>query len=330
MTRIAIIGAGLSGLVLARELAGCGEVSVFEKARGVGGRMSTRYAEPFYFDHGAQCFTARTQAFRHFLEPYTAAGVVAEWKGKVINLEIGKKESKRLWFEPHLVASPNMNSLCKVLAEGVQVQSQCEVAPLAEKTTQGWQLLDKEGKSLGHFDWVISTAPPAQTVRLFSPHLQEDAPLRHVALKGCYALMLGFNKAWDKQWIAAKVRNNPIKWISVNSSKPGRNKDVTCLVAHSRNSWAEAHIDDDMAQAQAFLLEQFRLVTGIDAATADFVACHRWRYAIVEETHKTGSYFDPQQGLAATSDWCQTSRIEEVWQHAHILAHNIIENHKNR
>lgn len=41
MKRIAIIGAGLSGLVLARQLASNADITVFEKARGVGGRMST-------------------------------------------------------------------------------------------------------------------------------------------------------------------------------------------------------------------------------------------------------------------------------------------------
>lgn len=115
MTRIAIIGAGISGLVLAQQLAAHAEVIVFEKARGVGGRMSTRYAAPFYFDHGAQCFTARSHEFQSFLKPYMDEGIVSEWHGKVINLEIGKKQTKRLWFEPHLVASPNMNSLCKAL-----------------------------------------------------------------------------------------------------------------------------------------------------------------------------------------------------------------------
>lgn len=119
--KIAIIGAGIGGLTLARELAKKANVTLFEKARGVGGRMSTRYADPFYFDHGAQCFTARSKEFQAFLKPYMDAGIVAEWKGKVINLELGKKETKRMWFEPHLVASPNMNSLCKKLAEGINI-----------------------------------------------------------------------------------------------------------------------------------------------------------------------------------------------------------------
>ena len=50
MIRVAIIGAGLSGLSLAHLLRDKAEVILFEKARGVSGRMSTRRAEPFFFD----------------------------------------------------------------------------------------------------------------------------------------------------------------------------------------------------------------------------------------------------------------------------------------
>lgn len=321
--RIAIIGAGISGLTLSRQLKDYADVVVYEKARGVGGRMSTRYADPFYFDHGTHTFTARTKEFQAFLKPYMESGVIAEWKGKVINLEIGKKTTKRLWFEPHLVASPNMNSLCKKLAEVLNIKLSVEVAPLDHKHASAWLLQDKDGNVLGEYDWVISTAPPAQTLKLFEKALSADSSLHLARMQGCYSLMIGFNKPWDKQWIAAKVRDNPLKWISINSSKPGRNKSVTAIVVHSRNDWAEKHMDDDMQEAQHFLVQQFEAVSGISVANADYIFTHRWKYAIVKETEKSGFYFDPDQRVAATSDWASTSRIEEVWLNATKLAKEI-------
>lgn len=320
MKRVAIIGAGISGLVLARELSAFADVVVFEKARGVGGRMSTRYADPFYFDHGAQFFTARTREFQEYLAPYLQKGFVAEWKGKILTLEPGKGEAKRLWFEPHLVAVPNMNSFCKALAEGMKIHVSCEVAPLHETSTGKWNLVDKDGKGLGHFDWVVSTAPPAQTARLFEPHLSHIHPLRSVSMQGCYALMLGFDKPWERPWIAASIHENPIQWISVNSTKPGRDSKVTCLVVHSSNQWAEEHINGDMNEAQVFILEQFAAVTGINAVHADYISLHRWRYAIVDTPHNLGYLIDNQLRLAATGDWCKKSRIEDVWAHANKLA----------
>ena len=48
--KIAIVGAGIAGLAAARILAKNFEVTVFEKSRGLGGRLSTRYASPFEFE----------------------------------------------------------------------------------------------------------------------------------------------------------------------------------------------------------------------------------------------------------------------------------------
>ena len=53
--QIAVIGAGIAGLACARELARAdAKVTVFEKSRGLGGRLGTRRQGNFAFDHGAQ------------------------------------------------------------------------------------------------------------------------------------------------------------------------------------------------------------------------------------------------------------------------------------
>ena len=311
--RVAIIGAGISGLTLAQQLQNHADVVIYEKARGVGGRMSTRYADPFYFDHGTQFFTARTKALRSFLRPFIENGTVAEWKGKVISLESGQKATKRLWFEPHLVAAPNMNSLCKQLSEEVDIRLMTEVAPLSQKSSDLWVIKDKEGNVLGEYDWVISTAPPAQTIALLQYAIPDDSPLHTTNMKGCYALMIGLNEPWKKEWIAAKVRRNPLQWIAINTTKPGRNKEITAIVVHSCNDWAENHMNDDMQHAQTFLLEQFEAITHISTAHAAYISTHRWKYAIVEPKKDSGFYIDPASCIAATSDWASSSRIEEAW-----------------
>ena len=57
--KVAIIGAGIAGLTAARELVERGaQVKVFEKARGLGGRLSTKRLVWGKLDIGAQYFTA--------------------------------------------------------------------------------------------------------------------------------------------------------------------------------------------------------------------------------------------------------------------------------
>lgn len=318
--RIAIIGAGISGLALAQRLKNLADVVVFEKARGVGGRMSTRYAEPFYFDHGTQFFTARSKAFQDYIAPLITKGLIAEWKGKVITYQADKTLKDRLWFEPHYVAVPHMNSLGKHMAEEIDVRLNTEIAALGEKRADGWHLLSKDGTMLGIFDWVISTAPPAQTLNLFKAILPDDSTLHHARLQGCFTLMIGFHSPWAKPWMAAKVHESPIEWIAVNSTKPGRNKDVTAIVVHSRNDWADEHLEDDLQQTQEYLVQQFEDVTGIACDKADYLSMHRWKYAIVLENEKKGYHLDPHNNIAATGDWASVSRIEAAWLNAVSLA----------
>jgi len=329
--RIAIIGAGLSGLTLATELAPHAEITVFEKSRGVSGRMATRYAEPYAFDHGTQFFTVRTPEFRAHLEPLLAQGHVAEWTGHVVTMRPGAAPDgpplleDRPWLEPHYVPAPNMNQLGKLLSAPCKVVLNTQVEPLAIRDGLGWRLFDLGCNALGHFDWVISTAPSTQTARLFGSYLSPAAELPNVRMLGCFTLMLGFNKPWDREWIAAKVRGaagetTPIEWIAVNSSKPGRNAKVTSLVVHSRNDWAQAHIEDDFQANQAALLRHLAALTGIDGLKANYLAMHRWRYALVAEPGAHPPFVDSELRLASTGDWCAASRVEDAWLNAQKLA----------
>jgi predicted NAD/FAD-dependent oxidoreductase len=329
--RIAIIGAGLSGLTLATELAPYAEITVFEKSRGVSGRMATRYADPYAFDHGTQFFTTRTPEFKAHLEPLLAQGHVAEWTGKVVTLRASQSPGNppvledRPWLEPHYVPAPNMNQLGKMLAKPCKIILNTQVEPLAIRDSHGWHLFDLGCNALGQFDWVLSTAPSTQTARLFSTYLSPAEELPKVKMLGCFTLMLGFNKRWDRQWIAAKVRgdvseSSPIEWIAVNSSKPGRNAKVTSLVVHSRNEWAQAHIEDDFQLNQADLLKHLAALTGIDGLKANYLAMHRWRYALVAEPGAHEPFVDPELHLASTGDWCAASRVEDAWLNARKLA----------
>ena len=80
--KVACIGAGVAGLSAAIGLAeGGSEVTLFDKGRGAGGRLSTRRTATALgevrFDHGAQFFTARSQSFASAVQRLEADGAVA-------------------------------------------------------------------------------------------------------------------------------------------------------------------------------------------------------------------------------------------------------------
>ncbi len=311
--KIGIIGAGISGLTAGKQLSSAGhEVKIFDKSRGMGGRMSTRRADEFAFDHGAQCFTARTKDFRNFVREYENKGVIKKWKGKVVSLEKGKRPTKRLWFETHFVSSPRMNSLCKAMAEGLDVNVGVEVKDI-NKTSNGWEFIDINGKNLGEFDWVICTAPPKQTVNLMPTEFIHKDEINDIKMYACFALMLGFKKQIKTNFMAARIRKSILKWVSIDGSKPDRNSDLTSIVIHSRDEWANENAECDKEEIKNEMISEFKDITEIDGNEADYVSIHRWLYSLVQTAPKAGTYIDYDNKLAACGDWCLTSRIEEAW-----------------
>ena len=84
--RVAIIGAGIAGLSCAQELQGHGfSVTIFDKSKGVGGRMSHRYFGDWEADHGAQYFTARDPVFQQEVAQWVQAGVAKPWAGRIVS-----------------------------------------------------------------------------------------------------------------------------------------------------------------------------------------------------------------------------------------------------
>ncbi|MDA0656938.1 MAG: FAD-dependent oxidoreductase, partial [Proteobacteria bacterium] len=236
---IAVIGAGLAGLTLAHRLAGHAEVRVFEKGDRAGGRLSTIRSGGFQFDHGAQYFTIRSGAFRIFLEPALAQGVIAPWDPVIVTLEAGKKEVTESRDEAIYVARPGMNGLCAHLAEGLAVATGADIV-CVEKDGGGWRLVGALGRDYGVFDWVVSTAPAPQGLALLPDVFAHRRALHRARMRACFALMLGFDAAFPVTgpitWQGAFAKGSPIGWMAVDSHKPGREGGVSLLV-QSAGDW---------------------------------------------------------------------------------------------
>ncbi len=311
--KIAIIGAGISGLVAANQLIKTAEVTIFEKARGVGGRMSTRYGTEFQFDHGAQHFTAKTELFKKFLKPLEEQKIIARWDLDFCEIDFDKIVHRIKWSKdyPHYVATPKMNSLCKYLATNLDVRLQTQVK-IINCFDKKWQLFDAENNELGIFDWVISTAPAEQTSALMPQSFYHLETIKKTKMLGCFAMMLGFAQDLEISWQAALIKNSKISWISLNNSKPQRPKEV-CLVANSTNFWAEENMEKDLKQVQEELTDEIRQIMKFDKTQIIHSDLHRWRYANISKQTGAKCLIDPKNNLAVCGDWLIQGRIESAF-----------------
>ncbi len=157
-----VVGAGLSGLVAARELVRVGRsVHVIDKGRGVGGRMATRRIGNATLDHGAQFFTVRGDDFRETIDAAIADGVVHVWCHGFADDD----------GYPRYYCPAGMTALTKWLAEqvtkaGGQIRLG-ERASAIRSNGHGWQLqLDSDDHDDLLTQHLLVTAPVPQILEL--------------------------------------------------------------------------------------------------------------------------------------------------------------------
>jgi predicted NAD/FAD-dependent oxidoreductase len=320
VTRIAVIGGGIAGIVVARRLGAAAETTVFEKSRGFGGRVATRYAGEFEFDHGAQFFTARTPGFQRFLQPLIDKGIVANWNARFVEIDRDRVLNERQWNDdvPHRVGVPRMNEIARFLSRDLDVELDTAITSIHQEGGC-WTLIDNANNAFEGYDWVVLTAPAPQTALLAADNPKLKSLCDERELLGCFSLMLGFEAPLELSWEAAVVQNSDVSWMSVNSSKPGRKSPFT-LVVHSTNEWASTHIDEDTDRVREHLLGEASVACGMDLLDTPYCELHRWRYANIGKQSGPTCFIDDETRLAACGDWFMRGRIEAAFSSASELA----------
>lgn len=321
-TSIAIIGAGVAGITLARALAPLADVTIFEKSRGLGGRMANRRREGFAFDHGVQYFTARSPAFRSVADDAVKAGHAGIWPKAVHTLRADGLVADSRPPELRYIGLPGMSGLANGLAEGLQIRKEATVAGL-NRAEDRWSLTDCEGQDLGRFDLVMSTAPAPQTLRLMPEAFSGREALASVRMSGCFTMMIGLDEPLHLDFDAARIEDGVLSWIAVESSKPGR-EEMTALTIHSRNDWAEANLERDRGEVKSEMLASLKRLLGLDFSEAAWLDLHRWRYASVEKPADQPFLFDDALDLGACGDWCLGNRVEAAVESATALSERLI------
>ena len=310
--RIAVIGAGLSGLAAARTLVDQDhEVVVFEKSRGYGGRAATRRIVEFsqQVDHGAQYFTARDPRFRRRVLSWAERGVVARWQGRIgawdgNGIQAAGADDER-W-----VGLPGMCGLGRMLAEDLSIRLETRViAP--RRDGDAWLLLDDQANELGCFDRVVIAAPAPQAAELLADASALATEAARVRYAPCWTAMIGFDTPVELPWDGLFVNQGPLGWIANDGAKPGRGEPVSVL--HANADWSRRHLELDQEAVVATLLEAFAAIVGRPLPAVAWSRAHRWLYSLADNPLDTDCLWDGDLGIGACGDWCRRARIEGAW-----------------
>lgn len=318
MARIAIIGAGISGLTLAQHLSGQAEVVIFEKSRGPGGRMATRRAGEHQFDTGAQFLIARSRRFRQFLKPYREAGVVAPWEPKLFTIDRDGGHYKRFWFEPHFVGQPTMTGLAKTLANTQTVVARTRIIAV-EGAPGEWILRADDDSVHGPYDWVVGTAPAPQSRELFSELGTARDWLGQIRMQSCLCALVSLPADAPFPWQVVEPRHSMLRWIADDSTRPGRPQSRS-LVLHAHNNWSDEHFELSDGWLKQRFMSELETLTAISADQVTAIDLKRWRHARVVQAAEDPFWMDQRLKLGLCGDGGVGGSVESAFTSADRLA----------
>jgi photolyase PhrII len=315
LPRVAVVGAGMAGLFAARTLHDHGlDVTVFDKSRGVGGRMSHRRVnETLSFDHGAQYFTARDPRFKRYVDSWRADGIVAPWNARIVELASSGKVIKPKSGTDRFVPVGGMNQIGKHLAEDLKLALGNAVTSL-QGTETGWLVHREEGETTDPFDAVVINCPPLQTRSILKGQASFSDRLADVKMQPCWAVMLVCSGLQTCDFDGAFINEGPLSWIARDSSKPRRPAlvppDQAAWVLHASAEWSAANLDLDPQIVTKQLLHALESATGSRLGEVTHCVAHRWMYAIPKEPLIDECLWDAENQVGACGDWCGGPRVE--------------------
>jgi renalase len=275
-----VVGAGISGLLAARELAAAGgRVIVLEKGRGVGGRMATRRVGNGTFDHGAQFFTVRGERFERIVAGWLREGVAAEWARGFADADGRPHEDGH----PRYRGSHGMTSIPEHLAHGLDVRRGARVAEVNLRD-EGWEATTDTG-SLITGAAMLLTAPVPQSLALLrnAAVLPDEAwrRLEKISYSPCLALLaLLDGPTGVPEPGGVQIKGEPLDWIADNRRKGI--SEAPGITIHAGPGWSRAHLEADEAQITASLLGFAEDQLGIDLSSRVVeTSLTRWRYSWV-------------------------------------------------
>jgi len=303
---IIIIGSGMAGLAAARLAHAAGRsVCVLDKGRRIGGRVSTRRADGFTFNHGAQFLTARQADFITTCAAAQDAGALRRW-------HVAGRDA--------FCGAPTMRDFPGFLGEGLEIRQQVEIVEITRD--DGVVTLHDANGAVARGLQLLVTAPAPQTARLMEPVAPELATTaQSAAYAPCWTGMYGF--AADDMPAMAEPGggdSGPVGWACWEPRRPGATADVAgaALIVQAAPDWSAAELERDAGSVAEALLVAWQAKTGVTLPTPRYIAAHRWRYARVVRAADANAPRQTADGMIAIAgDWVVGARVEDAFMSGH-------------
>ena len=337
--KIAVVGAGVTGCLLANSLSSVGiDVSIFEKSRGCGGRASTKQTTWGQCDLGATIVPAQKAQFIAFMQHLCDKNIATKWPEKVFHSKQNAGSLQALengvGDRQYYVFNRKMNAACRHWIENANLYTSSLVSQVRYFAGKGWQLKSNEIWQPELFDKIVLTTPWPQSQVLIE---QSELPLKTSDLSqswtSCWSIALKLQQLVANDVDLVYLKAQSIQTLVRDSNKPLRPQVGTIQEASKSEIWlvqlANKYSDDlgkeGKDKAVSIAIEGLCELFDLPYASVSEHYAHYWRYARPSPGQKPlGILSLPADGFYVGGDWSFGASIESAYEAAMNLSQAII------
>lgn len=287
--KIAIIGAGFSGCNLYNNLKEKYEnITIFEKSRGVGGRLSTKYIEDKFIDYGTSSLIPITDDLKFFC------------------LDLAKNGVLKAKYD-EFIPKNGINKICKFLIDEKNLLTNTKIIKV-ENSANKWTLEDENHNIYEDFDLLFITIPAPQILQM-KIELPTDfkEKLSFIKYDSIFSLILHTNK--ELKLNENKLYENPDIKDIINNSKKYLYKDFSSYVIHSSKEFTNCVNEKSKEEICEIFLENF------DDETKELIEKftiipHLWKYAFAKTSLDMPYFLNEEKNLGICGDYFSHNNLE--------------------
>lgn len=316
------------------------DVTIFEKSRGFGGRMATRYAGKKLetkIDHGLSYFEVKSDEFGQFSEELIENGLIQKWGEKFAAYD-GKRlleSSPNISSDAFYSSTKGMNEIGKYLSRWIDIRTETKVGGLTYFGTnrskkRSW-MVNLTSSETFEADAVIIALPAPQAYGILAMARDETNTLKiirqidEIYYRPSYSLLAGYGANDTPDWQGVICRNSILDFVSNETKK--RESQECSLVLHASESFTRDNRYKDEETVTKMMLGEIAEITGGWAASPEWCQLHFWRYSraknIIDSPYL--ELEDEDAPLALIGDYFNGNTLDDAYCSAYHLANDWVE-----
>ena len=303
--KIIILGAGMSGIACALKLNNNFDVHIYEKSRGIGGRLCAKTLPGGLFHFGAQFCTAQSSSFQNFLKQNNATNF--------IGTSFDFKTNACIETKNYFVGKNGMHTLLKNYENSLNIHFGHQAIKINEEK----KIVYFNSGKKESYDIIISSLPLPQAQKIFKTKINHDS-----IFSPCIAMGMTLKGAPIYEHNAYKNINKDVAFLGSSRFYNDQKKETWVLQFTPKASVQMINQLDESLQSNADINLRNVIYGNYEIVHA---GTFRWKYALCSRSNHKDKFISISNNAFAIGDWNISPRVESAYISGNALAEYLTE-----